>query len=365
VPHYRVSVYNYLWRRFQEQGWEFAVLSNRLQPESQLAVQFQYQEAPFSFWQYRRLVKAFKPEVVIFHLLLKEPIFWLLAHWLKFRGIPTICWTKGANLDRPESKARYHLFNYLHSLSAAMLLYSPNEIKHLTPSNRAKVFVANNTVNFEDYPEVTETKEQIKAEFGLPFKKIVLFVGTMGIDGERKKVEHVIKIFGELDRADVGLILVGSGMSDELKARINPRNSRYLGQIHDPKNLRISKLFRAADLFVVPGHVGLGLNQAFYWGLPAVTEQGRQPPEIQYLKPGRNGFMVPEDDLAELKNKILYLLDNDALREEFGRHAREVILKEASIEAMFGSFLKAVEFARAGNEARGGEPGPGLGQRLN
>jgi len=56
---------------------------------------------------------------------------------------------------------------------------------------------------------------------------------------------------------------------------------------------------------VVPGHVGLGLNQAFYWGLPAITEKGLQPPEIQYLKPGRNGFMVGENDLAELKEKML------------------------------------------------------------
>jgi glycosyltransferase involved in cell wall biosynthesis len=167
----------------------------------------------------------------------------------------------------------------------------------------------------------------------------------MGIDGERKRVRHLIEIFRELDRPDIGLVMVGSGMTEELKAKINPKNSRFLGQIHDPQNLQISKIFKAADLFVVPGHVGLGVNQAFYWGLPVITEDCLQPPEIQHLKSGLNGFLVRDNDLAELKGKMLYLLDNDDVRWEFSRHARAEILREASIEGMFNGFRKAVEFA--------------------
>jgi len=336
-----------MWKRFRAHGWDFRVFSNRMQPESRLLVNFEYQEAPFSFGTYRRMIQESAAEVVMFHLLLKDKMFWFLAHWLKMRGTPFICWTKGANLDRPNSKVRYLMFNYLHSLSSSLILYSPHQIPFISPANRRKVFVANNTVNFEDFPAVTETKESIKAEFRLPFSKLVLFVGTMGIDGERKKVEHLIEIFGRLDRRDIGLVIVGGGMSDALKARINAQNTVYLGQVHDPDNLKISKLFKAADLFVIPGHVGLGINQAFYWGLPVITEEGSQPPEIQYLKNGRNGFMVPENDLDALKAKMLYLLDNDAVRQEFGRAAREDILKEAPIEGMFQSFFKAVETAAA------------------
>ena len=352
MPHYRVSVYNYLWRRFRDHGWGFTVLSDRLQAESRLPVRFPYQQVPFSFFKYRRLIKDIQPDVVLFHLLLKDRIFWLLAHWLKLRGIPIICWTKGANLDKPDSRWRYCLFNYLHTLSSALLLYSARQMGHVSPGNRRKVFVANNTVNYEDFPSVPETKEQIKAQFDIPFPKVVLFAGTMGVDGERKKVEHLIEVFRTLEREDIGLVLVGAGLSDELRARINPRNSIYLGQVHDPANLKISQLFKAADLFVIPGHVGLGLNQAFYWELPVITEDGPQPPEIQYLKDGRNGFMVGKDDVSELKRKMLYLLDNDAVRREFGRQGREDILKEASIEDMFISFLKAVESTQAPGRAK-------------
>ena len=344
VPHYRVSVYNYLHRRFRQCGWDFQVASDSLLRESRQPLQFEFHEMPFRFASYRKLVNSVNPDVVMLHLHLKLPIFWQLLHWLKFTGRPMVHWTKGANLDQPNSKLRHWMFNYAHWLCDALVLYSARQTECLAPVNRAKVFAANNTVNFEDYPEVTESRAQIKAEFNLPFEKMVLFVGTMGVDGERKKVDHLIEIFGRLSRPDIGLVLVGGGMSDDRKARLNPKNTRYLGRVHDPQNVQISKLFKAADVFVVPGHVGLGLNQAFYWGLPAITEDCHQPPEIQYLKSGRNGFLVPENDLEGLQEKMLDLLDNDVKRSEFSRHAREDILKDASIEGMFQGFHQAVQF---------------------
>ena len=348
IPHYRVSVYNYLARRFRDCGWEFEVASDTLLRESDRELKFKFHEAPFKFSKYRLLVNAVKPDVVIVHLHLKIPMFWPLIHWLKLKRIPLISWTKGANLDKGESKLRQALFNHTHRLSNALVMYSPNERDRVPIFHRHKIFVANNTVNFEDYPEVKAGKEEIKAEFKIPFTKMVLFAGTMGVDGERKKVVHLIEIFRELDRPDVGLVLVGRGLSEDRKAKLNPKNTMYLGSVHDPENLQISKLFKAADVFAIPGHVGLSLNQAFYWGLPVVTEAGCHPPEIHYLKNGRNGFMVRENDLAELKAKLLLLLDDENLRKEFSRHAREDILREASIEGMFAAFYKAVEFVLPG-----------------
>lgn len=347
VPHYRVSVYNYLHRRFREAGWNFVVASEAMQPDSKLQVKFDFHEIPFHFGPYRRLIKQLKPDAVMFHLHLKDALFWQLIHWLKIRGTPIVCWTKGANLDRPQSRLRYHVFNYFHDLSDALILYSRKQLNVIKPRNHGKVFAANNTVNFEDYPPVEATREEIKAEFKIPFAKVVLFAGTMGIDGERKKVDHLIEIFRRLERPDVGLVLVGGGMSAERRAKLNPRNTLYLGKVHDERNLQISKIFKAADIFAIPGHVGLGLNQAFYWGLPVVTEDGLHPPEIQYLKPGRNGYMVPENDLAQLEEKMLFLLDNDAVRAEFSRNARADIMQDASIEKMYETFHQAVLFAIA------------------
>ena len=347
VMHYRVSVYNYFHRRFRESGFEFSVLADSVQAESQRPPEFELTALPFNFLNYRKAIVDAQPAAVILFLRMKEWITWPLMHWLKMSGIPFAFWTKGGNWDARNSWLRYQMFNYSHGISDALILYSESCREFLKPRFRSKAFVANNTINFEDFPAVLESKQEIKKEFGIPFQKVVIFIGRMGAEKGRKRVDHLIDMFRRLDRNDIGLVLVGSGLSEEWKARMNPRNTRYLGEVHDAQNLQISKLCKMADVCAIPGHVGLGLNQALYWGLPVVTEEGEHPPEICYLQPGRNGFIVPADDVASLQDRILYLLDNDRVRADFSRNAREGILEQASIEGMFSGFSNCVNYLTA------------------
>lgn len=343
VMHYRVSVYNYFWRRFRENGWDYSVITNELQKQNRIPISFTLTEMPFSFLRYRRHIQRLQPDAVILFLHLRDRIFWPLLHWLKLAQIPVISWTKTRNLDDAQNPVRGALFNYVHRRCDALILYTDDLIKYVSEEERHKVFVANNTINFEDCPEVPESKEEIKRDIGIPFIKTVLFVGRIGEEHNRKKVDHLIDVFRELKRDDLGLVIVGSGMPEALKARLNPRNTIYLGEIYDPQNLQISRIFKMADVSSIPGHVGLGLNHAFYWGLPVVTEEGLQPPEICYLIHGRNGFIVPENDIQALRDRILYLVDNDEVRAEFSANARADILNRASTEGMFQGFLKCAE----------------------
>src|SRR5215831_5761233 len=342
--HYRVSVYNYMNLRFKVYGFEFKVLTNELQIENQNPINFECITAPFRFINYRKAIQDINPEAVIIFLYMKDVIIWPLVHWLKYKRIPFAFWTKGGNWDAPDSTVRYYIFNYIHNLCDGLILYSQKGFDWVKPQNHYKAFVASNTINFEDFPEISESREQIKKELGISFRKVVLFVGRMNVDSGRKKVDHLIEIFKHLQRDDVGLVIVGSGLSEMLKAQMNKVNTLYLGEVYDPQNLQISRIFKMADVCAIPGHVGLSLNQAFFWGLPVVTEQGLQPPEIEYLKDGRNGFIVPENDLHALKERILYLVDNDKERAIFSRNAQEDILREASIEGMFSGFRDCVEF---------------------
>ena len=305
VMHYRVSVYNYFWRRFREHGWDFIVLSNELQQQNQNQCQFELIECPFHFSRYRAEIRRINPDAVILFLHLKDWILWPLVHWLKFSRIPVALWTKTRNLDDPDNCFRNAFFDYLHVVSDGLILYTSSLSKFISKRHHGKMFVANNTINFEDFPLTSESKDEIKRDLGIPFPKVVLFAGRIGEERNRKKVDHLIDIFRELDRADIGLVIVGSGLSDELRARMNPINTRYFGEVHDPENRQISRIFKMADVCSIPGHVGLGLNQAFFWGLPMVTEWGNQPPEIEYLRDGENGFIVPEDDRRALRDRLL------------------------------------------------------------
>jgi glycosyltransferase involved in cell wall biosynthesis len=344
VMHYRVSVYNFFWQEFGREGWDFEVLTNRMQPQNQNPPSFPVEEVPFRFDLYRRAILERRPDVVILFLHLKNPVFWPLLHWLKWKRIPFANWTKTRNLDDPDNPVRNALFNYTHRLSDALILYAADLVKYVSESQRHKIFTANNTINFHDFPEIRESKDEIKRDLDIPYDKVVLFAGRMNVDNGRKRVDRLIEVFRDVGGRNAGAVIVGTGMQEQWRHRMNPGTTRYLGEIHDPENRQISRIFKMADLFCIPGHIGLGISQAFYWGLPAVTMEGRQPPEIGYLKSGRNGFLVPQDDVSQLREKVFYLLDNDDVRESFGRNARADILKNGSVEGMFRGFLDCARY---------------------
>lgn len=337
--HYRVSVYNYLYQRFKEHDIEWIVRSNKLQNQNIHKLDFDFKELDFRFNLYRKEINKINPDAIILFLHLKDRIYLPLAHYIKMKKIPLIYWNKAINYDNPGNKISRFLFQHLHNLANQIILYSNTEVGHISPKNRHKVSAANNTINFADFPEITDSKEEIKKELGIPFKNIVLAVGRMAVDGGRKRIDILVDLFRNLNRKDIGLVLVGSGMTSELKNRLNPNNTIYLGEVHDPENIKISKIFKMADIFCLPEHVGLGINQAFYFGLPVVTMEGNQPPEINYLQNNRNGFIVPHLHIEELKDKILYLIDNEKIRSEFARNAKKDIIENASVENMFKTFL--------------------------
>lgn len=340
IFHYRVSNYNYFARRFREEGWEWVVRANETQKNNPYPVEFDFQQIPFKFFSYKREIERLKPDVVILFLHLKDLMIWPLVHWLNLKGIPVIYWNKGINLEVRNPWLRNYPFYYIHNCCDGIILYSKHEINDIRPKNRHKISIAPNTINFSSLPEVPLTRSAIKQEFNIPFEKVVLFVGRMN---SVKKVEHLIQVFNEMEAPGVGCVIVGNSMAYDLPAMIKKPNIRYLGEVFDAKNLQVSKLFKMADVFCIPGDVGLAMNEAFYWGVPVVTEQGLQPPEIHYLTDNRSGFIVPENDVQELKRKLLLLLNDNALRAEFSRRAREDILREASIEAMFQGFLEGVK----------------------
>ena len=160
---------------------------------------------------------------------LKDWIVWPLIHWMKLCRIPFAFWTKGGNWDAKSSKLRYQMFNYVHGMSDALILYADACRNFIKPRFHGKTFVANNTINFNDFPAVHESEAEIKREFGIRSRNCHLH-GTDGAGNGRKRVDHLIEMFRILDRQDIGLVLVGSGLSEELKARMNPRNTVYLGK---------------------------------------------------------------------------------------------------------------------------------------
>ena len=187
VMHYRVPVYDYFHRRFAERGWKFVVRTDELEEANAHRIEFDFKEIPFGFRRYKAEIERLNPEVVILFLHLKDKTIWPLLHWLKARRTRVVLWSKAKNYDKPNSLLSAVLYNYVHRLCDGLIVYAQQELREIRPIDRRKTFVAPNTINFESYPDVSESREDIKRALGIPFDKVVLSVGRMGAGGGQRK----------------------------------------------------------------------------------------------------------------------------------------------------------------------------------
>ena len=68
---------------------------------------------------------------------------------------------------------------------------------------------------------------------------------------------------------------------------------------------------------------------------------------IFYLKNGENGYIT--DNEKEMEEKIIHLLSNPELYEQFSKKARDVVQTEGHISKMFSGFLEVFNYAISAN----------------
>lgn len=341
IYHYRVSIYNYLNRKLNSLGYELVVITNELQKENPHKVDFTLLIQPFCFSDYKREILRLNPVVVIFFLRIKDFIIWPLLFWLKSKNVKTIYWAHGVNLQTPNNIFKNVFFGILHAVSDSIVLYSRNEKKYVNPKYHYKVFIANNTINHLDIPDIKKPQNEIREEFNINFIQIVLFVGRILED---KRLDDLLEAARYLNK-DIGVVVVGGGISrKQLKKIDKSHNILYLGEIYD--TFTINSIFKMSDVFCIPGSCGLGINHAFYWRLPVVTECVRHSPEIVYLKNNYNGFIVQRGNFKMLAEKINYILSTKAVYERFSKAAREEFMRNGNIEVMCDGFISAINYLK-------------------
>jgi glycosyltransferase involved in cell wall biosynthesis len=332
--HYRVEVYNYFRSEFLKDDFQFEVLVDEVQ-ESIGQVQFPLHILERTYPAYRKKIDEIGPDIVIFFLHLKDTSIFPLYWHCRRKNIRTIFWGHGINLWTPESKMKRLFYNYLHKRSDAIVLYAPDQRKYIKPVYHSKTYIALNTINFHSFPTINKGKEELRKQYGLKYKSIVLFCGRVTAD---KQLDILIDIFLQSEDKSTGLLIVGGGLSDEMRAVVEKQeNIIYYGAVYEP--VKVNELHKLSDLFCIPGKCGLSINQAMYWNLPVLTTDVIHAPEIYYLKDGVNGFIA--SDKNELAEKIALLAGNPQLLREFSSNAKRIIMEEADISNMTSGFLQA------------------------
>jgi glycosyltransferase involved in cell wall biosynthesis len=292
---------------------------------------------PLSILSIARFIKRQHIDIIIDYMELRH--LYLFPTYLVAKGIlgrKIIYWGQGCDLA--DTKARIKNLAYAAELAFcdAIVLYAEHLKKYVPRQFHRKTFVANNTLylNYSGLPPGM-TKEKVLAKYGIQTKKNVICMGRMQ---KRKRLEYLVQALANMDRTDIGLILVGPDPEGILDT-IEGKNIFKLGPIYGDEKF---DLLSSADIYCLPGAVGLSIIDAFNCGLPFVTEDGDESAEIMYLKNGVNGFVVQRGNFQEMAQKLQLLLDNDLLRSQFSHAAKREIEENGSMERLCAGFREAL-----------------------
>ncbi|MBN2406642.1 MAG: glycosyltransferase family 4 protein [Elusimicrobia bacterium] len=350
IRHYRIPINNYLAEDAKKAGYELILVvpKGKVFNDQKSEIKFRCIETKLNLSSCISLVKKESPSAVMFGLHLKDTVLFPLIYWLKIKRIPCVIWKHGINLQDRDSICKNLFFRHLHNLSDGIILFSPNEKKYIKKKNHDRIFIAPNTLNFDTIPEITAGKKDLRRKYGIQFDKIVLFVGRIQ---PRKRLDDLIEAFENIDN-NIGLVIVGPDIREDQLDKIKGMNNvKYMGAIFEPD--AVNEIFKMSDVFSIPGANGLGINQAFYWGLPTVTEDVWHGPEIFYLEEGKNGFMVPRGDISGLREKIEYLLHDDEVYRKFSEEAKRTMEEKGNIRNMSAGFMNCIKWVLEKNGRRG------------
>jgi glycosyltransferase involved in cell wall biosynthesis len=341
IPHYRVAVYGYLSRYLRRHGYELIVASPAIQKGNPHPVEFDYRELELSALSIGRLIRRERTQIVILFVDMRHlylfPTYFVAKLLLRQK---MVWWGQGRDLAHPHAHLKNLAYSAEHAMCDAIILYAEHLKKYVRSRFHRKLFVANNTLVLDPAPDCATDRSAILASFGIRTRRNIVCVGRLQ---RRKRLDHLIAAHARMNRPDIGLVLAGPDTEGVLEGVDGP-NVYKLGPLYGSRKL---ELLSACDVYCLPGAVGLSIVDAFHCGLPMVTESGDESAEIMYLRDGENGFVVPPGDIDALADRLLLLLDDDALRDRFSTAARHEIATRGRIEGLCDGFRDALDFARS------------------
>lgn len=335
VLHYREKVYNYFFDKFEKDGLELQVMSNSFQNVN-YELKFKKYEIPFSVRRYIKKIKDIQPDYIILFLHLKDKIMLPIIWYCKLNNIPVIYWNYGINIKTPDAKIKNAVFHFIHNQCDALITYTPDMKKNFTEKNQKKLFVAYNTLNFSEIDKsAIPSKEEIKNKYGIKEEKVILYISRML---PYKRVDLLMECFADIE--DIAVVMVGPGFSKEQQKVADAHsNLYYLGEKYGTD---VNEVYKIGDIFSTPGHIGLAMNEALFWGLPVILLKAEHAPEIYYMKNNVTGYLAENE--AEFKKYVIDLLHDDERLRKMSESCLEVFDKEVSIDRMYQGFIDAVRY---------------------
>ncbi|MGC8977344.1 MAG: glycosyltransferase [Candidatus Ratteibacteria bacterium] len=189
--------------------------------------------------------------------------------------------------------------------------------------SRKKIKVISNGI------EIPEKIENLKKDY--------LVIGSIGNLRKAKGYFNLIKAAKIVVKKNknVKFYIIGEGeLKDEILKMIKDEGldnffilTGYVENIYN-----YLKIF---DIFVLPSlweGCPVSLLESMGYGIASIATNVGDTPYI--IENGKDGFIVGKNDYKKIAEKIIYLIENEDIREKIGNNAREKIKKSYSAEDM-------------------------------
>lgn len=288
-------------------------------------------------------IREIKPHVVVNMCHVGNYTHWKIASLKKRLGFKLVAWQCGYEYH-PGNLKGVLLGQFIPKYDHHLAYHSNAQAYALSHGAREdQVTVIHNTINEERI--VCLPKAQARAQLlarhpEIGDRRILLFVGAVLAE---KRVETILEAMDELKRQDVVLVLVGDGEHLPLirQACEGRQDAILTGSIVEG----VGPYFDAAEMYLLPGTGGLGINEAMAHSLPIVSGYADGSADDLVID-GQNGFRLTAGTASEMAEKIATILDTPGLSESMGQRSRELITGRFAFREFIGRITnKLVEFA--------------------
>lgn len=204
----------------------------------------------------------------------------------------------------------------------------------LYPRSKATVIGDGGTVGVDfsefDRSRKPADKKLVSEEYpALKGNTVFAFVGRLQKD---KGVDELLGAFAGVKEAGrrAALLVIGPKEDGSVAGAPSMDSIVYTGFTRD-----VPKYLSAADVLVLPSYregFSMVIQQAMVLGIPVISTDIPGPSEV--IEDGKSGILVPVRTTAPLKDAMLALLDDAALRERMGEEGYQRARKHFSRERM-------------------------------
>lgn len=185
-----------------------------------------------------------------------------------------------------------------------------------------------------------DEKREIRRRLNIAEEKVIVSVGQFI---PRKGMDVLIKACHDFDDS-VGVYIIGGKPPEEYVQLARMCNIKRIHFIDFQPFDCVLDYMACCDVFVLATREdtwGLVINEAMSQGAPIITTK-RCIAGTKLVQENKNGFLVGVEEVAELREKILYILLHDMRRDEMSAQSIRII-QEYSYEKMASVIYESLQ----------------------